>query len=82
MAVINRIDEQMGRVREVENALATLRLEGLEPSAEALDICERYTKGMISFERMQQEFSAFLGLTNGPLPLPEHAGPEESPRSS
>ncbi|BDC50866.1 hypothetical protein F183_A31820 [Bryobacterales bacterium F-183] len=82
MATVNVAEERTQRVREVENALANLRLEGLEPSAEALHIGERYRDGVISFERMQQEFAAFLGLADGPVPISEQLGTEESPRTS
>ncbi len=40
------------RREEVENALASVRIEGLEPSKEALTIFELYAAGEISLEEM------------------------------
>jgi len=39
------------RERFVQNALANVRLEGLEPSPEALEIWRSYVEGEISIER-------------------------------
>ena len=39
------------RERFVQNAIATVRLEGLEPSPEATEIWRRYVEGEISVER-------------------------------
>ena len=39
------------RERFVQNAIASMRLEGLEPSPEAAEIWRRYVEGEISVER-------------------------------
>ena len=39
------------RERFVQNALANVRLEGLEPSRKALEIWQRYIEGEISVEQ-------------------------------
>ena len=39
------------RERFVQNAVANVRLEGLEPSPEALEIWHRYIEGEISVEQ-------------------------------
>ena len=39
------------RERFVQNAVANVRLEGLEPSPKALEIWQRYIEGEISVER-------------------------------
>ncbi|MBM3764124.1 MAG: hypothetical protein FJW32_01920 [Acidobacteria bacterium] len=51
MAVaVDTLREQ--RALEIENALASVRIEGLEPSAEALAIFERYVEGELTLEEM------------------------------
>ena len=44
-------EDRAWRERFVQNAVANVRLEGLEPSAEALEIWQRYVEGEISVER-------------------------------
>jgi hypothetical protein len=39
------------RERFVQNAIASVRLEGLEPSPEAVEIWRRYVEGEVSAER-------------------------------
>src|SRR6266566_3488480 len=41
------------RERFVENAVANVRLEGLEPSPKALEIWQRYIEGEVSIEHLQ-----------------------------
>lgn len=57
---------------EIENALASVRIEGLEPSAEALAIFERYVDGELSSSEMDAEFDAYVERTYRPVPLPGH----------
>jgi len=40
------------RERFVENAVANVRLEGLEPSPKALEIWQRYIEGEVSVEQV------------------------------
>ena len=39
------------RARFVQNAVANVRLEGLEPSPKALEIWQRYIEGEVSVEQ-------------------------------
>ena len=52
MAVIttNRAQEQ--RAKEIDNALASVRMEGLEPSEESKVIFQRYVDGELTSEEM------------------------------
>lgn len=52
------------RREEVENALASVRIEGLEPSAEALTIFEQYAAGKISLEEMGRKVDDCLERAN------------------
>jgi len=44
-------EDRSWRERLVRNAVANVRLEGLEPSPRALEIWQRYINGEISVER-------------------------------
>jgi hypothetical protein len=44
-------EERSWRERFVQNAVANVRLEGLEPSPKALEIWQSYTEGEISVEQ-------------------------------
>jgi len=44
-------EDRSWRERLVRNAVANVRLEGLEPSPKALEIWQRYIDGEISVER-------------------------------
>jgi len=44
-------EDRSWRERLVQNAVASVRLEGLEPSPKALEIWQRYIEGEISVER-------------------------------
>jgi len=44
-------EDRSWRERFVQNAVANVRLEGLEPSPKALEIWQRYIEGEISVER-------------------------------
>ena len=59
----------MTRAREVENAIASGRLEGLEPSNAAKVIFERYVDGEITSEEMDREFRKHLDSAYGPVRL-------------
>ena len=48
------------RKREVENALASVRIEGLEPSAEAKGIFERYVDGDLTLKEMGRAVDQLL----------------------
>ena len=69
-----KIDEQerAKRLFDVENALASVRLEDLEPGPEAVDIFERYVDGDITLEQVGVEIDALNDRDYGPLPIPRN----------
>ena len=70
MAVIttNRAQEQ--RAREIDNALASVRMEGLEPSEESKVIFQRYVNGELTSEEMGRSIDQLLDREYGPVRLP------------
>lgn len=48
----------------VENALTSVRIEGLEPSAEGLQIFEQYASGEITLEEMGRAVDALIEREN------------------
>jgi hypothetical protein len=69
MAVLTDL-RQASREREVENALASVRLEGLEPSETAKAIFQRYVDGNLTSDEMEAEFDKHLDARYGPVRLP------------
>jgi hypothetical protein len=51
----------------VEQAVASVRLAGLEPGAEALAIFQRYVEGEISLEQVGSEIEAMNDREYGPV---------------
>ena len=47
------------RQQGVDSALGSLRLEGLEPSAEVLQILEQFKQGQVSLDEMGQAIDLF-----------------------
>jgi hypothetical protein len=70
MAVITTDRARVQRAREVENAIASVRMEGLEPSAETLALFQRYIDGELSSEELDRCFEAFFDREYGPVRLP------------
>lgn len=58
------------RAREIENALASGRLEGLEPSPEAMAIFQRYIDGDLTLEQMGAAIDEHADREYGPVRLP------------
>jgi hypothetical protein len=58
------------RAREVESAIASGRLEGLEPSAGAHEIFRRYVDGELTLEQMGAAIDEFADREYGPVRLP------------
>ena len=52
--------EKAFRQQGVDSALGSLRLEGLEPSAEVLEIAEQFKQGEISLDQMSQMIHVLL----------------------
>ncbi len=69
MAVKTLDQARMQREREVENALASVRMEGLEPSAEAKEIFQRYLDGEVTLEEMGRTVDQLLDRQYGPVRL-------------
>ncbi len=70
MALVTQDQARQQRAKEVENALASLRMEGLEPSDEAKAIFQRYVVGELSSEEMGRAIDQLLDLKYGPVRLP------------
>jgi antitoxin VbhA-like protein len=69
MAVTTLDRTRIQREREVRNALASVRLEGLEPSAEARAIFQRYVDGDLTSEEMGGAVDQLLDRKYGPVRL-------------
>ena len=72
MAVITQDRAKEQRAREITNALATVRIEGLEPSAEAHAIFQRYVKGELTSREMGRSIDQLLDREYGPVRLSGH----------
>ena len=70
MAVITTDRAQTQRAREIDNALASVRMEGLEPSDEAKAIFQRYVDGVSTAEEMGRAIDQLLDREYGPVRLP------------
>ena len=58
------------RAKEIEEALATGRLEGLEPSAGAMGIFQRYIEGELTAEELRAALDEYADREYGPVRLP------------
>ena len=58
------------RAKNVECALASGRLEGLEPSAGAMAIYQRYIDGDLTLDQMGKAIDEFANREYGPVRLP------------
>lgn len=59
----------------IENAVASVRLEGLEPSNEAMAIFQRYVDGELTMDEMGQAMEEYADRKYGPVRLPRHQRP-------
>jgi hypothetical protein len=77
MHSILHITEQERQVREnaVEQSLASVRLEGLEPGPHVHEIYGRYINGELTLEEMGSEIEALHDREYGPLSLSRNARP-------
>ena len=69
MAVVTTDQAQAQRANEVENALASVRMEGLEPSAEAKAFFQQYVDGELTSEEMGAAIDRHLDAKYGPVRL-------------
>ncbi len=67
--------ERAKRLDEVCQALASVRLEGLEPGREAHSIYQRYVDGELTLEQMGAEIEALHDREYGPVPIPRNGRP-------
>ena len=58
------------RAREVDSALGSVRIEGLEPSDEAKAMFQRYVDGDISSAELDRAFDVYFDQKYGPVRLP------------
>jgi hypothetical protein len=58
------------RELEVGNALASVRMEGLEPSEEAKALFQRYVDGEMTSEELDRAFDRFIDRKYGPVRSP------------
>ena len=64
-------EECAKRSYNVQEAVASVRLEGLEPGPEALAIYQRYVEGEISLGQVGAEIDALNDRDYGPVRLPQ-----------
>lgn len=75
MALTTLDQTRLRREMEVENALASVRLEGLEPSPEARVIFQKYVEGQVSLEEMGRAVDQLLDRQYGPVRLSRNECP-------
>lgn len=72
MSVTTTDQAREQRAREIANALASGRIEGLEPSEGAMEIFQRYIDGELTLEQMGAAIDEFADREYGPVRLPGH----------
>jgi len=72
MAVTTPGQTRIQREREVENALAGVRVEGLEPSAGAKAVFQRCVDGDLTLQEMGRTVDQLLDRQYGPVRLPRN----------
>jgi hypothetical protein len=75
MAITTTDRTRTQREREVENALASVRMEGLEVSSEARTMFQRYVDGDLSSEELDRAFDRYFDRKYGPVCLPRNECP-------
>jgi hypothetical protein len=70
MAVITSDRTREQRALDIENALASVRMEGQEPSEEAKAVFQRYVDGDVTLEEMGRAIDQLLDKKYGPVRLP------------
>jgi hypothetical protein len=74
MSVITTDRAREQRAQAIEDALASVRMEGLEPSEEAKSIFQRFVDGSLSAEEMDQAIDQILKRDYGPVRLSRDNG--------
>lgn len=67
--------ERARRLDEVRQALASVRLEGLEPGRDVHSIYQRYIDGELTLEQMGVEIEAVHDREYGPVPISRNKRP-------
>jgi hypothetical protein len=80
MAVLTTDQARTERAREVDNAIASVRMEGLEPSAEAKALFQRYVDGELSSDDLGRAIDQLLDQEYGPIRLPGNKRTSEPPQ--
>ena len=75
MPVITKDRAREQRALDVENAIASVRMEGQEPSEEAKAIFQRYVDGELTLEEMGRGIDRLLDEKYGPVRLPGNQRP-------
>ena len=58
------------RASQIEDALASVRMEGLEPSAAVLENYQRYVDGELNSEELDHAMEEFFSTKYGPVRIP------------
>lgn len=69
MAIDTQSNQREKRTRDFANALASVRMEGLEPSAGAHAIFQRYLDGDLSLEQAAEAIREHADREYGPVRL-------------
>ena len=64
--------EREQRMREVNNALASVRMEGLEPDERVLDLYQLYVTGELTSEALDEALNRHFVAEYGPLSIPRN----------
>lgn len=75
MAALIVDQERAQRALEIEDALATVRLEGLEPSAAVKAIYQRYVDGELTADEMDLAMTEHLDREYRPVRLSRNQRP-------
>ena len=75
MAAVIVDQERAQRALGMEDALASVRMEGLEPSMEAKAIFQRYVDGELTLEEMGRAIDEHCDREYGPVRLPRNERP-------
>lgn len=65
-------EERAERASQMDDALASVRMEGLEPSEEAKAIFQRHVDGELTESEMGAALDALHDRKYGPVRLPRH----------
>ncbi len=68
-------EERAKRLIEIEEALASVRLEGLEPGEDALAIFQRYVDGELTLEDMGDAIDSLHDRVYGPVSVSRNGHP-------